>query len=86
VISAINGICCGGGLEIALSTDLILSAEHATFALPEIRSGTVAAAWLFSFPNGASLLGEGPCAFQLVLARIEPVDRRKLPLVDLVHG
>ena len=42
VISAVNGIACGGGLEIALSADLIVAAEHATFALPEIRSGTVA--------------------------------------------
>ncbi len=42
VICAVNGICCGGGLEVALSADLILAAEHATFALPEIRSGTVA--------------------------------------------
>jgi crotonobetainyl-CoA hydratase len=42
VICAVNGICCGGGLEIALSTDIIIAADHATFALPEIRSGTVA--------------------------------------------
>ena len=37
VIAAINGICCGGGLEIALSCDIILAASHASFALPEIR-------------------------------------------------
>jgi crotonobetainyl-CoA hydratase len=42
VICAVNGICFGGGLEIALSCDIILAADHATFALPEIRSGTVA--------------------------------------------
>ena len=42
VIAAVNGIACGGGLELALSADIILSADHATFALPEIRSGTVA--------------------------------------------
>ena len=42
VIAAINGICCGGGLEIALSCDIILAASHASFALPEIRSGTIA--------------------------------------------
>jgi crotonobetainyl-CoA hydratase len=51
VISAINGICCGGGLEIALSTDIILAAEHATFALPEIRSGTVADAGSIKLPK-----------------------------------
>ena len=42
VIAAVNGICCGGGLELALSADLILCSDNATFALPEIRSGTVA--------------------------------------------
>ena len=51
IISAINGICCGGGLEIALSTDMILAAEHATFALPEIRSGTVADAASIKLPK-----------------------------------
>ncbi|MDX3925020.1 MAG: carnitinyl-CoA dehydratase [Shinella sp.] len=51
VIAAVNGICCGGGLEIALSTDLILAAEHATFALPEIRSGTVADAASIKLPK-----------------------------------
>ena len=51
VIAAINGICCGGGLEIALSCDIILSASHATFALPEIRSGTVADAASIKLPK-----------------------------------
>jgi len=51
IICAVNGICCGGGFEIALSTDLILAAEHATFALPEIRSGTVADAASIKLPK-----------------------------------
>jgi crotonobetainyl-CoA hydratase len=51
IISAVNGICCGGGLEIALSTDIILAAEHATFALPEINSGTVADAASIKLPK-----------------------------------
>ena len=51
VIAAINGICCGGGLELALSADIILAAEHASFALPEIRSGTVADAASIKLPK-----------------------------------
>ena len=51
VICAVNGICCGGGLEIALSCDLILAADHARFALPEIRSGTIADAASIKLPK-----------------------------------
>jgi crotonobetainyl-CoA hydratase len=51
VIAAVNGICCGGGLEIALACDVILTASHATFALPEIRSGTVADAASIKLPK-----------------------------------
>jgi crotonobetainyl-CoA hydratase len=51
VIAAVNGICCGGGLELALSADIILAADHATFALPEIRSGTIADAASIKLPK-----------------------------------
>lgn len=51
VIVAVNGICCGGGLELALSADIILAADHATFALPEIRSGTIADAASIKLPK-----------------------------------
>lgn len=51
VIAAINGIACGGGLELALSADILVAAEHATFALPEIRSGTVADAASIKLPK-----------------------------------
>lgn len=51
VIMAVNGICCGGGLELALSGDIILASESASFALPEIRSGTVADAASIKLPK-----------------------------------
>jgi crotonobetainyl-CoA hydratase len=51
IIAAVNGICCGGGLELALSADIIYAADHASFALPEIRSGTVADAASLKLPK-----------------------------------
>ncbi|MAU47400.1 MAG: crotonobetainyl-CoA hydratase [Yangia sp.] len=51
VIAAVNGIACGGGLELAISADIILAADHASFALPEIKSGTVADAATLRLPK-----------------------------------
>ena len=51
VICAVNGICCGGGFELALSCDLIVASDTASFALPEIRSGTVADAASIKLPK-----------------------------------
>jgi crotonobetainyl-CoA hydratase len=51
VIGAINGIAFGGGFEIMISCDIILAAQHATFALPEINSGTVADAATIKLPR-----------------------------------
>lgn len=39
VIGAINGYCLGGGFEIALSCDLLIASEAASFGLPEITLG-----------------------------------------------
>jgi crotonobetainyl-CoA hydratase len=51
VIAAVNGMAVGGGFELALSADLILAAEPARFALPEIRAGTLADAATAKLPK-----------------------------------
>jgi crotonobetainyl-CoA hydratase len=51
VIAAVNGMAVGGGFELALSADLIIAAEHARFALPEARAGTIADAATIKLPR-----------------------------------
>lgn len=52
VIAAVNGYAYGGGLEIALACDVIVADETAKFALPEVKSGLIAAAGgLFRLPK-----------------------------------
>ncbi len=42
VIAAVNGLALGGGLELALAADLMVVADQAELALPEVRVGVVA--------------------------------------------
>jgi crotonobetainyl-CoA hydratase len=42
VVAAVNGLALGGGLELALAADLMVMADHAEVALPEVRVGVVA--------------------------------------------
>lgn len=44
VIAAVNGLAMGGGFEIAMACDIVVAAQHAQFALPEVKRGLVAAA------------------------------------------
>lgn len=51
VIAAVNGMAVGGGFELALSADLIIASSEARFALPEIRSGTIADSATIKLPK-----------------------------------
>src|SRR5438128_11286692 len=44
LIAAVNGIAMGGGFETALACDIIVAADNAVFALPEVRVGLAALA------------------------------------------
>jgi crotonobetainyl-CoA hydratase len=64
VIAAVNGTALGGGTEIALSCDLVVAAESASFGLPEVKRGLYAAA------GGVFRLGQAipqKIAMQLIL-------------------
>ena len=51
VIAAVEGMCVGGGFELALSCDMILATAASSFALPEIRAGTLADAATIKLPK-----------------------------------
>jgi crotonobetainyl-CoA hydratase len=51
VIAAVNGMAVGGGFELALSADMIYASDHSSFALPEIKAGTLADAATLKLPN-----------------------------------
>jgi enoyl-CoA hydratase/carnithine racemase len=41
LVAAVNGICLGGGLEIALACDIRIASENATFGQPEVNLGII---------------------------------------------
>ncbi len=51
VIACVNGMAVGGGFELALSCDLIYASQHSSFALPEIKAGTLADAATVKLPK-----------------------------------
>jgi crotonobetainyl-CoA hydratase len=51
VIACVNGMAVGGGFELALSCDLIFASAQSSFALPEIRAGTLADAATVKLPK-----------------------------------
>jgi len=51
VLACVQGMAVGGGFELALSCDLIYATEESSFALPEIKAGTLADAATIKLPK-----------------------------------
>ncbi len=79
-ICAINGLAYGGGLELALSCDIRLAAETASFAAPEIKLGWIGGggmSYLLTHSIGASN------AARMVLTG-DPIDATRALAIGLV--
>ena len=51
IIGAINGYALGGGLELAMSCDILIAAEHAELGLPEGKVGLVPGSGVHRLPR-----------------------------------
>jgi enoyl-CoA hydratase/carnithine racemase len=81
VLAAVNGLALGGGLEIALSCDLVIAAENAIFGIPEVKVGLIAAAGgLIRLPKRI------PRVVALEMAMTgEPIDAETAERIGLVN-
>jgi len=80
VITAINGHAFGGGLELAITGDIRIAAEHAQFALPEASIGTCPG-WSGS-QRLVQLVGAGHAKYlALSGVRVSAIDARPSGLV-----
>ncbi|OTA58294.1 putative enoyl-CoA hydratase [Hypoxylon sp. EC38] len=44
IIAAVNGVCFGGGMEMAINCDIVVASAEAKFGLPEVTIGVIALA------------------------------------------
>lgn len=81
VISQVHGHCLGGGLEIALASDLIIASDDANMGLPEVTLGILAAAG--GVHHIVRRVGEGRARQLLLLGRsISSSKAFELGLID----
>lgn len=68
VIAAVNGLCLGGGMEMALNCDLVVAAAGAKFGLPEVTRGVVALAG--ALPRVVRTVGKQRASEMVLLGRM----------------
>jgi enoyl-CoA hydratase/carnithine racemase len=81
VIAAINGICAGGGVEMAIACDFRMAARGATFLLPENQLGVIPASGACS--RMIQMIGIGRLK-EMVMAAL-PVDAEEAHRIGLVN-
>ncbi len=80
-IAAVNGFALGGGTEIALASDLVVASQTASFGLPEVKRGLMAAAGgVFRLPTQVPR----KVAMEMILTG-EPVSAERALALGLVN-
>src|SRR5882762_5046901 len=81
VIAAVNGICAGGGVEMAIACDFRLASRNASFLLPENQLGVIPASGACS--RMIQMIGIGRLK-EMIMA-VEPVDAAEAYRIGLVN-
>ncbi|RAL11610.1 enoyl-CoA hydratase/isomerase family protein [Aspergillus homomorphus CBS 101889] len=55
IVLAVNGLCLGGGSEMAVNADVVIASERAYFGFPEVARGVVA--WAGALPRLVRTVG-----------------------------
>lgn len=81
VIAAINGYCLGGGMEIALASDIRIASDRARFGLPETILGIIPG-W-GALPRATRLLG--PAVTKELIFSGDLIDALRASEIGLVN-
>lgn len=86
VIAAVNGLCLGGGMEMAINCDLVVASDKAKFGLPEVKRGVIALAG--ALPRLIRTVGRQRAGEMALLGRMYGAEQmREWGLVnDVVEG
>ncbi len=78
VVAAIDGLCLGAGLELALSCDLMLCTTRSTFGLPNIHRGIPAIVEAAILPIAVGIQGTRELCYMGVNWDADKAERRGL--------
>lgn len=81
VIAAVNGICAGGGVEMAIACDFRFASTQASFLLPENQLGVIPASGACS--RMIQMIGIGRLK-QMIMA-VEAIDAEEARSIGLVN-
>lgn len=80
IIAAVNGHALAGGYEVVMACDLVVSADHAKFGIPEVKRG------LFAAGGGVRLASRIPLPIALELGLTgDPIDAPRALSLGLIN-
>jgi enoyl-CoA hydratase len=74
IVTAVNGVCAGGGLHFVVDSDIVIASSNATFLDPHVSVGQVSAFETIGLARRAAF---GPVARMALIGAHERVDARR---------